>query len=91
MPTRAMYTIGVFFLGIFLLAFFWFIFYVPITQISSAVTTMMEPYSGNTTYTAFEYAATFMDNFWKYLLGVAILGLILWAIIYSQRKGEVYG
>jgi ABC-type transport system involved in multi-copper enzyme maturation permease subunit len=77
---------------LFLFAFFWFILYAGITQVGAAVTTTMQQYSGNTTYPAFEYASTFMVNLWKYLLAIAVIGLLLWAMIYSQRKGEVmYG
>lgn len=84
--------IGVCFLGLFLFAFFWFVLYAGITQVGAAVTTMMQQYSGSTSYTAFEYASTFMVNLWKYLLAIAVIGLLLWAMIYSQLKGEVmYG
>ena len=85
--------IGVCFLGLFLLAFFWFTLYAGITQVGAAVTANMQQYSGNTTYTAFEYASAFMVNLWKYLLAVAVIGLLLWAMIYSQRKNveAIYG
>lgn len=88
-PTNAVYVIGVAIVGLFLFAFFWIVLYAGITQVGAAVTTMMQRYSGNTTYTAFEYASSFIVNLWKYLLGVAVLGLLLWALIYSQRKGQV--
>lgn len=81
-----MYTIGILLLGIFLFAFFWFILYAAITPFSAAIASAMTPYSGTATYPAYEFAAAFMANLWKYLLAIAVIGLILWAIIYSQRK-----
>ena len=85
---NAVYVIGVCFLGLFLFAFLWFVFYAGITQVGSAVTTIMEQYSETPSYPTFQYAASFMVNLWKYLLAIAVLGLLLWAIIYSQRKGQ---
>ena len=81
--------IGVCFLGLFLFAFFWFVLYAGISQVGAAVTTTMQQYSGTTSYSAFEYASAFMVNLWKYLLAVAVIGLLLWAMIYSQRHGQM--
>ena len=88
MPSRAIYVIGVCFLGLFLFAFFWFVLYAAITQVGAAVTTNMQAYSGTTAYPAFEYASVFMVNLWKYLLVVAVIGLLLWSMIYSQRRAQ---
>jgi predicted secreted protein len=88
MPSRAIYVIGVCLIGIFLFAFIWFIFYAAVIPVASGITASMNQYSGTTAYSAFGYAAAFMANLWTYMLAIVIFGLLLWAMVYSQRKGD---
>jgi len=90
MPSRAIYVIGVCFIGLFLFAFIWFCLYAAITPIATGITSSMNQYSTSTAYPTFTVAAQFMSYLWLYLLAFAVLGLLLWAMIYSQRKGDRY-
>ncbi len=38
-------------------------------------------------FNVFYMAATVVTNFWTYVFGIIILGLMYWAWIYTQRKG----
>jgi len=85
--TGILYVFSVVLVSLFAMAFLWFVMYAAFTPIRAGITAAMTPYDvENSTYTSFEYADTFMSNFWAYFLVILILGLAYWAYIYSQRK-----
>lgn len=89
LPTRVMYVYAVIIATLFVMGFFWFMFYAGVSLTRASVSNVMVQYNNNDTYTAFEYADTFMANIWGFFLVIMVLGLLYWAYIYSQRRGEV--
>ena len=87
-PINATYTITVILVGIFLIPFIWIGIYAAVNQLGEQITDYMEDYSDTENYNVFQLTSTFMKYLWKFMLAFFIFGLIVWAIIYSQRKGR---
>lgn len=92
-PFQILYQTAVVLVALFLMAFLWFGLYACITSVRAGIIGTMTQYdTANSTYPSFVLADTFMSNLWAYFLVIAVLGLLYWVFIYSQRKGErVYG
>jgi len=69
-----------------------FIFMTMIEQVQAAfepALTTSHWISGDA-YMAYYYAATFVTNFWQYILAFIIFIVAYWLYIYNQRRGAGY-
>jgi glucan phosphoethanolaminetransferase (alkaline phosphatase superfamily) len=79
-----MYAYAVIIISLIAVGFCWFVFDFAVQTVRAAILPAMP----NNTASAFTLADTFMVNLWKYMLGFFIFGLILWVIVYAQRRGQ---
>ena len=89
-PFHVLYQTAVVLVALFLMAFLWFGLYAGINSIRTGIMATMTQYdTADSTYSNFALADTFMSNLWQFFLVIVVVGLIYWAFIYAQRKGEV--
>jgi len=87
---NALFVYAVIIVALFLMAFIWLINYAVIAPLRAGILNGMTQYDvANTSYQSFEYADTFMFNFWGSFLVIAVFILLCWVYIYSQHKGEM--
>lgn len=88
-PVKVMYVYAVIIVCLFVMGFLWYVMDLVFVAVRGAMLPVMSNYSNHTAYSTFALADTFMANVWKYFLAIMMLGLLLYVIVYSQRKGEV--
>lgn len=90
MPIRVAYVLSVVFLGIFVFAFAWYFGHSAFTEFASVGSSMITRLGTNSTTS--DSVELFFDYTDSYLLVLALIGLSIFAFVYSQRKGvPVYG
>jgi len=82
-----MYIIVVILIGLFIIAFIWYPLAVANTVLESTVSTYLSTYYSHLeAYSLFQMVDAFMTSFWRALPALALIGLLIWAVIYAQRK-----
>lgn len=87
-PVRALYVVGVVVVFLFLMGFLWFICYAVLSPLRLAAMGQAVQYYEVDTFDNLLLADTFMTNLWTYFLVIAVVGLLYWVWIYSQRHGR---
>ena len=81
-----MYVICVVLIGVFILAFTWYPLAYTCDAVGTAVSEIMSSHSGNAAYSLYQQTSLFMTSLWRALPALAMVSLLLWAVIYAQRK-----
>lgn len=90
LPTRIAYVLSVVFLGIFLFAFAWYFGHTAFGEFQSIGSTLISRLGTNSTTS--DSVELFFDYTDCYILVLALIGLAIFAFVYSQKRGvPVYG
>ena len=81
-----MYIICVVLIGVFILAFLWYPLAYTCNTVSTTVSEIMSTHSSNAAYSLYQQTSLFMTTLWRALPALALISLLLWAVIYAQRK-----
>lgn len=89
-PTHSLYVYGVAIATIIAMAIAWYILHTVFAAISACGTSIIHGLETNSTYT--DNVETFFSNVDTYILIVMLIVVVVWALLYSQRRGvPVYG
>lgn len=88
-PVRSMYVVATAILAVFIIGFAWFACAMLVEKVAVAALPIISEHGSNPAYTTFLYAQQFLDILWKSLPAIVLIGILFWAVIYSQRKGEI--
>ncbi|MHA2219478.1 MAG: hypothetical protein ACXACY_26510 [Candidatus Hodarchaeales archaeon] len=74
------------------LAFVWFALASVVQRVQEGLNPSLNAsaFADTDVYNAFVSASSFITYIWMFFLGLILFGLLYWAYIYSQRKGERY-
>ena len=81
-----MYVIIAVLVGIFIVAFVWYPLAYTCDTVSIAVSAVMNQHSGNAAYNLYQQSSLFMSTLWRALPALALISILIWAVIYTQRK-----
>jgi len=86
----ALYVYAVIIISVFTLPFVWYVGHTAFSQFQIVGSQLIVDLGTNSTQS--DFVEEFFSNADTYMLVLALIGITLWAFVYSQKRGEpVYG